>query len=104
MQTRFIFFCLKAGRIGLLIHFATPSKLSMVFSLVRAIALGTLGSLDTVGHSCMSPSLAVIVLRDARVHVGFSNGRNKFLYIKTLVNKSFGHTPTLNIPNVDPNN
>ena len=76
----------------------------MVFSLVKAIALDTLRALNIVGHSCMSPLPAILTLRDTRVHVGFSNSSNKLPYIKTPINKIFGLAPTLNIPNVDPNN
>ena len=76
----------------------------MVFSLVRAIALDVLRALDIAGHSCMSLSPAILALRDTRVYVGFSNGSNKLFYIKTPVNKTFGLAPTLNTPNVDPNN
>ena len=104
MQTRFIFFHLKIERISFLIYFAIPSKLTMVFSLVRAIALDALRALDIAGHSCIFPSLAILALRDIRVYVGSSNGCNKPPYIKTPVNKTFSLTSTLNIPNVNPNN
>ena len=104
MQTRFAFFCLKAEGISFLIHFATPPKLIIVFSLVRAIALDTLRALDMAGYSCMSPLPAILALRDARVHVGSLNGCNKPPYIKTPVNKTFSLTSALNISNVNPNN
>jgi len=90
--------------ISFLIHFAIPSKLMMVFSLVRAIALDILGVLDMVGHSCMSPSPAILALRDASVHVGSSNSHNKPPYIEISVNKTFSLTSALNIPDVNPNN
>jgi len=76
----------------------------MVFSLVRAIALDALGALDIAGYSCMSPSPAILALRDIRVHVGSSNSHNKPLYIETPINKTFSLTSTLNIPDVNPNN
>ena len=76
----------------------------MVFSLVRAIVLDTLGALDTVGHSCMSPSLAILALRDARVYVSSSNSCNKPSYIEIPVNKTFSLTSALNIPDVNLNN
>ena len=76
----------------------------MVFSLVKAIALDTLGALDTAEHSCMFPSPAILTLRDTKVYIGFSNSRNKSSYIETPVNKTFSLTSTLNIPDVNPNN
>jgi len=101
MQTWFAFFYLKVRGISFLIHFTIPSKLMMVFSLVRAIALG---ALDTVGHSHMSPLPAILALRDARVHVGSSNSYNKPPYIETPVNKTFSLASALNIPDINPNN
>ena len=76
----------------------------MVFSLVKAIALDTLGALDMAGHSHMFPSPAILALRDTRVHVSFSNSCNKPFYIETPVNKTFSLTSALNIPDVNPNN
>ena len=104
MWTWFTFFCLKARGISFLTHFAIPSKLTMVFSLMRAIALDALGALDTAGHSCMSPSLAILTLRDAKVYVGSSNSCNKLPYIEIPINKTFSLTSALNIPDVNPNN
>ena len=104
MQTWFAFFCLEVRGISFLIHFATPPELMMVFSLVRAIALNTLGALNIAGHSCMFPLLAILALRDARVPVGSSNSHNKPPYIKTPVNKTFSLTFTLNILDINPNN
>jgi len=76
----------------------------MVFSLVRAITLDVLGALDTAGHSCMSPSLVILALRDAKVYVGSSNSCNKLPYIEIPINKTFSLTSALNIPDVNPNN
>jgi len=104
MQTWFAFFYLKVRRISFLIHFTILSKLMMVFSLVRAIALDALGALNTVGHSHMSPLPAILALRDARVHVGSSNSHNKPPYIETPVNKTFSLASALNIPDINPNN
>jgi len=104
MWTWFTFFCLEMRVISFLICFATLPKLTIVFSLVRAIALDALGALDTAGHSHMFPSPAILVLRNARIYVSSSNGCNKPFYIETPVNKTFSLTSTLNIPDVNPNN
>jgi len=50
----------------------------------------------------LSPT--IFALKDARVHVGSSNGSDKLPYNKTPVNKIFGLTSTLNIPNINPDN
>jgi len=71
---------------------------------MRAIALDALRALDSTGHCCMSPLPTSFALRDTRVYVGFLNGGNKLSYIKTPVNKTFGLTLALNIPNIDLDN
>jgi len=76
----------------------------MIFCLVRAIVLDILRVLDSIGYCYMFPLPTIFALRDIRVHVGSSNGGNKLLYIKTPVNKTFGLTPTLNIPNINLDN
>jgi len=104
IQTWFIFFCLKMREVSFIICFVTPPELIIVFSLMRAIALDILRALDMVGYSCMFPSPEIFVLRDTRIHVGSSHSRNKPLYIKTPVNKTFNLTSALNISDVNPNN
>jgi len=104
MQTWFAFFCLEVRGISFLIHFTTPPKLMMVFSLVRTITLDTLGALDMAEYSHMFPLPAILALRDARVHVGSLNSHNKPPYIEISVNKTFSLTSALNIPDVNPNN
>jgi len=101
--TQFAFFCLKVRGIDLLIYFATPPKLMVVLSLVRAIAFDAFGSLDMAGQSHMSPLPAVLVLRNSWIHIGSSNCHNKPPYIKALVYKTLSLTATLNVPNVNPN-
>ena len=101
--TRFVFFCLKMREIDLLIYFAISPKLMVVLSLVRAIAFDAFGLLDTVGQSCMFPSLTVLALRNSWIHIGFSNCCNKPPYIKAPVYKTLSLTATLNVPNVNPN-
>jgi len=83
---QFAFFCLKARGIDLLIHFAIPHKLMVVLSLLRAIILDVFGSLDMAGNSCMSPSPAVLALRNSQIHISSSNGRNESPYIKASIN------------------
>ena len=52
----------------------------------------------------MSPFPVIFTLRYARVHIGSSNGSNIPSNIKALIDKTFDLAPTLNIPNVNPNN
>jgi len=100
--TQFVFFDLEARRIDLFICFATPCKLMVVLSLVRVIALDKFSSLDIVGQCCVSSLLAVLALRNTRIHFGSSNCRDVPPYIEAFVNKTFHLTTTLNVPNVNP--
>jgi len=97
------FFVLRWEGIDLLVCFATPPKLMVVLSLVRAITFDTFGSLDMAGQSCISPSPAVLVLRNSWIYIGSSNYHDKPPYIKAPVYKTLSLTATLNVPNVNPN-
>ena len=90
--------------ISLLIRLATLSVLTMVFSLVRAIALDTSGALDTAWHSSMSPSPKILALGDTWIHISSLNSCDKSFYIKAPINKTFSLTTALNISNFNPNN
>jgi len=63
--TQFTFFCLKTRGIDLLFCFATPPRLTVVLSLVRAIVFDTFRSLDMTEQSYMSPLPAVLALRNS---------------------------------------
>jgi len=103
MWTQFVFFCLKAREIDLPIRFATPLKLTVVPSLVRAIAFDIFGSLDMAEQSHISPLPAVLTLRNSWIYIGSLNCHDKPPYIKAPVYKTLSLTATLNIPNVNPN-
>jgi len=51
----------------------------------------------------ISPILAIFVLRDSRVHVGFTNGCNITTHIKASVNEYFSIAFALNIPYINLN-
>ena len=51
----------------------------------------------------MSLFLAVLILEDTRVYVSTMNSGNISVNIKASVNKWLGFSPTLSIPNIDPN-
>jgi len=45
----------------------------------------------------------VLVLRNTRIHVGFSDHSDITIYVKRPVNKTFCFCTILEIPNIDPN-
>jgi len=52
----------------------------------------------------MSLFPTIFTLWNAKVHVSFSYGANIPSYIETLINQTLGFAPTLDVPNVNPNN
>jgi len=52
----------------------------------------------------MLPFSVVFALGHARVHIHSSDGDDVVSYIETSVNKALCLAPTLDIPNIQPNN
>jgi len=102
VRARFAFLSLKSKGVSFSIHFATPPKLVMIFRFMRSVALDALGSLNMVGQSCVSPSPAILALRDARIHIDTPNGNNVLSNIEASVDETFSLTSTLDIPDVKP--
>jgi len=88
---------------NLFISFVAPTKLTVVFRLVQTIEFDALRSLNSARHSSVTPFLAIFTLQNNRVHVSFSDSNNIPFYIEVSIDKAFGLAPTLNIPNVYPN-
>jgi len=53
---------------------------------------------------CVFLFLAILTLGNSRVYIGILYYDNIVLYVKALINKSFGGYTILGVPNVDPNN
>jgi len=102
VRARFALLSLESRGVSFFICFATSPKLVMIFGFVRSIVLDTLGSLNTAGHSCMSPSPAILVLRDTRIYIGTPNGSNVLSNIEASVDKIFSLTSALDVPDVKP--
>jgi len=75
----------------------------MMVYFVGSIIFDILGILDSVGKGHMTPFLAVLTLRYARVHVYILNCSYKTIYIDASVNQFFHFVTTLDILNIDPN-
>ena len=58
----------------------------------------------TASESDMSPLLAILVLRNTKVHVDFSNSYDLPIYIKAFINKTPCFHTILRIPNINPYN
>jgi len=68
------------------------------------IAFDTLRSLNSAKHSGVFLFPTIFTLWNTRVHISFSDSGNISSYIEVLIDKAFGLAPSLNIPNVYPNN
>ena len=104
MRTQFTFFCFKARRIHLRVSFATPAKLTMVFRLVKPVALDIFGLLDSTRECEVTPFPTIFTLRNPRVYISTSNSHNELTDIEALVNEGLGFTATLDVSYIDPNN
>jgi len=75
----------------------------MVFRFVRSITFNILQSLDSTRYGGISPFPTIFILRNTGVYVSSSNGSDIPSHIKAPINKAFGLTPTLNIPDINLN-
>jgi len=93
---------LESWWVSFIISFTTPTELSVMFRLVRAIALDAPRSLNPTRHGGVTPFPTIFTERDTRVHVRTSDGGNEVSYVEASIDKHFCVLTTLNIPNVDP--
>ena len=76
----------------------------MVFGFMWTIAFDILRSLNSARHSGVPLFPIIFTLWNTRVYVSSSDSSDIPSHIKVLIDKSFGLTPALNIPNVNSNN
>jgi len=93
----FTLFGFQSWQVDLGICLATSTKFSMVIGFVRTIAFDIFGTLDSTQKCCVFLFPAVFALRNARVHVGFSNGCDVVANIKAPIDKHFCVIATLDI-------
>lgn len=94
----------KTRRINLAICFATLSKLMMMLSFVRTIALNISKLLRTACKYHVAPLPAVFALENARVYVGTPDSCNETSYIEALIDDLFCRWTVLWIPNINLHN
>jgi len=101
MRTRFALLGFKSRRISFIVSFATPTELSVVFRLVRAITFNAFCSLDPARKDGVTPFPAILTKQDAGIHVCTSDGGDEVSYIETPVNEHFRILTALDVPNID---
>ena len=72
--------------VSFLVYFAAPCELSVMFRLVRLVALDTFCLLDPIWECWISPLPAVLALGNIWIHVGISNSSDIAFYIEASVN------------------
>jgi len=71
--------------------------MAVIFGLVWTVTFDTSRILKLASESGVLPLLAILVLRDTRIHICSLNCYNEVLYIKTSIDQAFSLTFTLNI-------
>jgi len=104
VRTWFALLSLESRSVRLLVYLAISCKLAVMFRFVKAIALDTFSFSKSAQECCISPLLAVLVLRDTWVHVGTSDSGDVVSYVEASVNESFSLTAALDILYVGPDN
>jgi len=103
IRARFTLLSFKSRRISFVFSLTTPTELSMMFRLVRAVTFNVFCSLNPARQGGVTPFPAILTKQDARVHVCTSDSGDEVSYIKIPVNEHFHILTALNIPNVNPN-
>ena len=104
VRARIALLSFELRRIWFGVSFTTPSKLTMMFSYMRAIAFYTFGSLDIAYPCWMTPLPTILALRNTRIHVGALHCCDDTSYIETSVNNFLSVVTVLGILYVNPDN
>ena len=103
VRARITLLSFEPRRIWFGVSFTIPSKLTMMFSYMRAIAFYAFGSLD-MAYLCWMTSLpTILTLRDTRIYIGVSH-HDDTSYIKTFINNFLSIITVFGILYVNPDN
>ena len=103
MWTRFTLLCFQTQWVRLLIGFATLTEFMIIFWFMWSITFDTFEFLDSVWKCGVFLFPTIFTLWNPRVHISSSYCSDIPSYIEALINQALSSTPTLNIPNVNPN-
>ena len=102
MRTRLSFF--GSHLIHFLVFHTIPHFLSVIFSNISSIALGTPRDIKTITECQVTLFPAVLILWNTWVHICVTNGHNETSNVKMSINDVFCQRTTLEIPDIHPNN
>ena len=83
-----------------LVFYTVPHFLSMVFSSMSSIALGTPGDMRTTTKCQMPPLPTVLTLWNTQIYVGAFNGSNELSYVEVTIDNVLHRRTALGIPDV----
>ena len=101
MRTRLSFF--DSCSICFFVFYATCCFLSVMFSNVSSIALGTPGDMRTTTECQVAPFPAVLTLWNTQVHICTTNSCNKLSNVKTMIDNVLCQRTALGILDIHPN-
>ena len=104
MRTKLSLLCFEIREINLKVYFPVPSKITMMFSLVRTTAFCILRPLSLVCEGSTTLFPAVFVLRYTQVYVSTIYSSNIKANVEQPVNETFNISPTLYISDIYPDN
>jgi len=102
IETRLFLLGFKPRRVSLFVSFATPYKLAMMNSLVRAVIFDIFHPLNSA-HTCyMTPFPTVFTLWYSGIHISTTNCGDKTFNIEYFIDKTPCFQATLSIPDIGP--
>ena len=104
MGTRLSLLGFEPRRVSLFVSFATPCKLAMMNSLVRAIILDTFYPLNSAHTYYMTLFPTVFTLWYSRIHISTMTCGDKTPTIESSINKTSCFWATLSVPDINPDN
>ena len=98
---KILLFCFKCERICFQVCLITLHYFSVMCNFMETIIFLAFGIVYIASKNSIILLPTILLLRNARVHVGSSNNSNMMIYIETFVNKTFYFHTILRIPNVN---
>ena len=96
--------CFNMQWVQFFVCLAVPPEFTVVLRFVRFIAFDAFWPLDSTWKGCMTPPAVVLALEHTQIHVSTANSGNVSSKVKAPVNETLSFLPTLEVPDVYPNN
>ena len=101
MDTKLSFLSFKSKRINFKVSLITLHHLSIIFDFIRNVIPLAFSIIYIAVKSSMFLLSTILILKNARIHVGFLNGCNMPSYIKISINKTLDLYTILRVLNIN---